>query len=77
MRVVGITPLTDGAGQAIDPFDFDGEGGPWTPGTNLSARVAMPFFTSKPTDSARARAYDVTNDVIIDTMAAPTPTQLM
>ena len=36
--------------------------------TNLSARVAMPFFTSKPTDSARARAYDVTNDVIIDTM---------
>ncbi len=37
----------------------------------------MPFFTSKPTDSARARAYDVTNDVIIDTMAAAIPIQLM
>ncbi len=32
---------------------------------SLSERVAMPPFASAPTDSARARMYDVTNDVMI------------
>ena len=45
--------------------------------TNLSARVANAVFHFETDGFGTARAYDVTNDVIIDTMAAAIPIQLM